>query len=62
MLQILILEKIRRGNSSVLLFLLYLATIGEADDSSGRLEVDRLFWNWLRNFFIQKYKVFRLEK
>lgn len=30
--------------------------------SSGRLEVDRLFWNWLRNFFIQKYKVFRLEK
>lgn len=32
MLQILILEKIRRENSSVLLFLLYLATIGEADD------------------------------
>lgn len=61
MLQILILEKIRRGNSSVLLFLLYLATIGEADDLR-RLEVDRLFWNWLRNFFIEKYKVFRLEK
>lgn len=30
--------------------------------SSSRLEVDRLFWNWLRNFFIEKYKVFRLEK
>lgn len=32
MLQILILKEIRRRNSSVFLFLLYLATIGEADD------------------------------
>lgn len=61
MLQILILEEIRRGNSSVFLFLLYLATIGEADDLQVVWKsIDSFGTGW--NFFIEKYKVFRLEK
>lgn len=61
MLQILILEEIRRGNSSVFLFLLYLATIGEADDLQIVWKsIDSFGTGW--NFFIEKYKVFRLEK